>query len=178
VLGRVRAEGLDEALARSRISIHGHLAGRGRADVHQVVVLRLHHIALHRARLARRLVKVKGALCFYVVVAAVAQAVVLADENLCAAAGKLRGRELLLVVLLERGREFLLDIFVAENRLDRLGDVCELCCVRRVGCGCASAVSEPTSPGGALCTKEVKAELAMLGILQEGKVSVRYRDGN
>jgi hypothetical protein len=41
-------------------------------NIHQVVVLRLHHIALHRARLARRVVKVKRALRFYVIVTSVA----------------------------------------------------------------------------------------------------------
>jgi hypothetical protein len=72
VLGGVCAEGLDEALPRSRISIYGHAEGRGMVNIHQVVVLRLHHIALHRARLARRVVKVKRALRFYVIVASVA----------------------------------------------------------------------------------------------------------
>lgn len=73
------------------------------------------------------MVEIKRALRVDVVVPPVAKRVVLADEHLGAAAWELGCGELLLVVLLKRGRELVLDRVVAEDRLDCFGDVGELC---------------------------------------------------
>jgi hypothetical protein len=94
--------------------------------LHQLLVLTLDDVALDRARLLRDMVKVEGALRLDVVVPAVAQRVVRADEHLGAAAGELGRRELLLVVLFVGRRQLRLHRVVFENRFDGLGDVGEL----------------------------------------------------
>ena len=84
-------------------------------DVHEVFMLTFQHIALHRARLPGRMIEVKRALCLYIVVSTISQAVVLADQDLCAAAGELCGCELFLVVFLVRRGKLALHRVVAED---------------------------------------------------------------
>lgn len=72
-------------------------------NVQKLVVLALYHVALYCTCFARRMVKVKRTLRVYVVVPSVAQRVVLANQDLGAAAWELCRGELLLVVLLESG---------------------------------------------------------------------------
>lgn len=109
-------------------------------DVHYVLLLTLQHEALNRACLARRMVEVEGALCFYVIVPPVAKAVVFADQDFGGSAWKLSGCELLLVILLESRCQLRLDARIFYDRFDSFGDICELCHVRtsvvraQVGC--------------------------------------------
>lgn len=90
----------------------------GRGDVHEVRMLRLEHVRLYVTRLLRGMVERERARTFDIVVLAVAQAVVRADEHLGAAAGQLHRRQLLFVVLFECGCEFALNRVVAQERLD------------------------------------------------------------
>jgi hypothetical protein len=53
----------------------------GIVNVHQILMLGFQDEALHRVRFSSRMIEVKRALCFYVVVPSVSQAVVLADEH-------------------------------------------------------------------------------------------------
>jgi hypothetical protein len=76
------------------------------------------------------MVKVKRALCFHVVVAAVSQAVVLADQHFCASAWELRCCELLFVVLLESWCKLGFDVVILEDRFDSFGNIGELRHVR------------------------------------------------
>jgi hypothetical protein len=78
-------------------------------------VLRLQHETLHRIGLPCRVVKIKGALCFDVIVAVGAQAVVFADEHFGAAAGELRCGELRFVVLLKCWDELCVDVVAFED---------------------------------------------------------------
>jgi hypothetical protein len=52
---------------------------RAWVDVHELILLTLQYITLYRARLPRRMIKVKRALCLYVVIPAITQSVVFAD---------------------------------------------------------------------------------------------------
>lgn len=114
-------------LCQYRVYLMCWRAGKGLEEhIHDLVMHALQHMALHRARLSRSVVKVKAALGLDIVVAPIAQRVVGADNDLCGAAGELRGRVLVFVVLLERGPEFALHVVVADDRLDCLGDVGEL----------------------------------------------------
>lgn len=125
VLVRVGSEALDKALAvdcqRSCCMLR-----RIAWSLHKVLVLALCYVTLYRASLLCRVVEIEGALCLDIVVAPVAQRVVGADQDLSAAAGELRGGELLLVVLLVSWRKLSLDVLVLDHRLNRLGDVRKL----------------------------------------------------
>jgi hypothetical protein len=67
------------------------------------------------------MVEYKRALALHVVVSAVAQPVVLTDQNLCAATGELHRRELRLVVLLKSRTELAVNGVVAKDGFDGCG---------------------------------------------------------
>lgn len=68
-------------------------------------MLALRYVALYCARLLRRVIKIKGALCLDIVVTPLAQRVVGANQDLGASAGELCGGELLFIVFFVCGRK-------------------------------------------------------------------------
>jgi hypothetical protein len=88
VFGGVCTEGFDETLSISRMSVVCNQVSVycRKVSVHQMLVLALQHETLHRVCFPRRMIEVERALCFYIVVPVVSQAIVFADEHFCASA--------------------------------------------------------------------------------------------
>lgn len=74
-------------------------------SLHQICLLALEHMALHSTGLLCLMVECKAGRALDIVVSAVSQGAVRADDDLLTASRKLHGMELLLVVLLECGAE-------------------------------------------------------------------------